>query len=54
VSGTFFDSSGRIIGTGLWNSTTAPKGARLPMEVSGEVDRNPTRAEIVVTGATCK
>jgi hypothetical protein len=54
VQGTFFDSSGRIVGTGLWNSTTAPEGVRIPMEVSSiDVSSPPSRAEIVVTGANC-
>ena len=53
VSGTFFNRSGKIVGTGLWNTETAPKGARLPMEVLGE-GSGATRAEIVVTSASCK
>jgi hypothetical protein len=54
VSGTFFNSGGKIVSTGLWNTTTRPKGARLPMEVLSTDEVGATRAELVVTGASCQ
>jgi hypothetical protein len=54
VQATFFNSAGRIVGTGLWNSDTAPEGVRLPMEVSGlDLTEPASRAELVVTSASC-
>lgn len=54
VSGTFFNSGGKIVSTGLWNTSTAPKGARLPMEVLTTDEAAATRAELVVTDASCE
>ncbi len=53
VSGTFFDRKNKIVSTGLWNSDTVPEGVRLPTEVSSIDEVPASRAEIVVTGATC-
>ncbi len=54
VEATFFDSSGAIIDTGLWNTDTAPKGTRLPMEVAAIREGAASRAELVVTDASCE
>jgi hypothetical protein len=53
VGATFFNSKGKIVSTGLWNATTVPKGARLPMEVLSTDEVPATRAELVVTDASC-
>ena len=54
VQGTFFDSAGDVVGTGLWNEDGGmPENAGVPMEVSGDAERTVSRAELVVTDADC-
>lgn len=54
VTATFYGKGGGVVGTGLWNSETAPAKVGLPMEVGGEAQSSVARAEIVVTAAHCK
>lgn len=54
VNATFFGGGGEIVATGLWNTETAPKGTRLPMEISALEEVASSRAELVVTDASCK
>lgn len=54
VEATFFDRSGTIVSTGLWNTDSVPEKVRLPMELSSIDEVAATRAEIVVTDASCE
>jgi hypothetical protein len=42
---TFFNDK-QISGTGLWNTTSLTEGSPVPIEVSGETDSTPDRAEM--------
>ena len=53
VEATFFDRSGKIVDTGLWNTEAPPKGTRLPMSILAVDAKSASRAEIVVTQANC-
>ncbi len=50
---TFFDSSGKIVGTGLWNTDGPDKGVRYPFETSTLDEGSATRAELVMSDASC-